>query len=152
MLQWHLKFLAQCKGILYLIFHSITDCAQSSKKVEMLTKSFWISDNRSSIDSLVYTKRRWSLSSQKEILWKPSIWLCIQTSTWIRKWTVRKVDFEHMLLNKKSLCKAGLWYLSDIVVPKILANTHCCGWNKSFGVNKLNINVWRLEGMSRIEV
>ena len=86
-------------------------------------------------ECLVFDKLR------EKVLWKPSIWLCIQTSTWIEKWIVRKVDFEHVLLNEKSLCKAGLWYLSNIVVPKILVATLFCGWNKSFGVNKLKINI-----------
>ena len=62
MLQWNVKFQAQFERILCLTFHFITVCAQCSKKVKMVTKGFWLSDDQYSIDSLVYTKRRGSLS------------------------------------------------------------------------------------------
>ena len=58
MLQWNVKFWAQCEVILCLTYHSITDYAQFNKNGEMLTKGFWISDDWLSIDNIVYTKRR----------------------------------------------------------------------------------------------
>ena len=74
----------ECQGILCLTFHSISICTHCSKKSKWWQKIFV--DDRSSIDSLIYMKRRGSLSvlfwtySEKKVLWKPSN---IQTSTWI---------------------------------------------------------------------
>ena len=60
MLQWSVKFQAQCEGILCLTFHSITDCAQCNKKGEMLTKGFWIFDDWLRL-TILFTQKEESL-------------------------------------------------------------------------------------------
>ena len=114
-------------GIFCLTLTSITDCAQCSRKSQNADKRFLIPTVIIwSKYSPVYTKGRgfrvcflFDKEENTDTL-KPFVLLCIQRSTWIGKWTVRKVDWI------KSQCAK---LDCDIVVPNILADTYFCGWN-----------------------
>ena len=121
MLAWNGKFQAQRVKVSCLTLHSISVWAhcstQKSKCREKVLVHFY--DDHFHWQSCLHEKQRVLEYRVFDVLLgkgtlELSMTLCIQTSTWIRKWIFKEV-----------LCQAFgcWWYSSDIVVQKILRGT-----------------------------